>query len=138
MEETGKTESIKKQIRLRDFYKTILTLCNKEKAISEGVFFDLTYANLNGWKFNEYKQFAFMRKHRNDLLFIVVNFDSQPIDIAVNIPSHAFDFLNIPQMDVYPAVDLLTGKDEKISLLPYKATELSINGYCGKILKIRL
>lgn len=136
--ETGKTESIEKQIRLRDFYKTILTLCNKEKAISEGVFFDLTYANLNGWKFNEYKQFAFMRKHGNDLLFIVVNFDSQPIDVAVNIPSHAFDFLNIPQMDVYRAVDLLTGKDEIISLLPYKATELSINGYCGKILKIRL
>jgi len=44
--------------------------------------------------------------------------------------------MQIPQMDRYLATDLLTGKEEEISLLPYKATETMVEGYSGKILKI--
>ena len=77
-----------------------------------------------------------MRKFKNELLFIVVNFDSQLVDVAINVPSHAFDFLQIPQMDTYQAIDLLTGAKEDICLLPYKATEVSVGGYNAKILKI--
>mgnify|MGYP001106846673 FL=1 len=109
-----------------------------EKAITEGEFFDLMYANANGWRFNEHKQYTFLRKAGKELLFIIVNFDHISVDVAINVPSHAFDFLQIPQMDIYPAVDLLTGKTERISLLPYKATEVSVEGYSGKILKIKL
>lgn len=50
------------------------------------------YANENGWRFNEHKQYTFMRKYKNELLFIVVNFDNQPVNVAINVPSHAFDF----------------------------------------------
>ena len=126
------------QKHIYSIYQRILTLCNKEKAITEGEFFDLMYANTNGWRFNEHKQYTFLRKAGKELLFIIVNFDHISVDVAINVPSHAFDFLQIPQMDVYPAVDLLTGKTESISLLPYKATEISIEGYSGKILKIKL
>lgn len=117
-------------------YQHILHLCNEEKAIREGVFFDLMYANINGWRFNEHKQYAFLRKAENELLFIVVNFDHISVDLAINLPSHAFDFLQMPQLGSYLATDLLTGKKEDISLLPYKATELSLERYSGKILKI--
>ena len=55
--------------------------------------------------------------------FFVINFDSQLVDVAINIPSHAFDFLQIPQMESYQAVDLMTGAKEEICLLPYKPTE---------------
>ena len=99
---------------------------------------DLMYANINGWRFNEHKQYTFLRKYGRDLLLFVVNFDHISADLAINIPSHAFDFLQIPQMEQYRAVDLLTGKEENISLLPYKATEISVEGYSGKILKIKL
>ena len=126
------------QKHIYSIYQRILTLCNKEKAITEGEFFDLMYANANGWRFNEHKQYTFLRKAGKELLFIIVNFDHISVDVAINVPSHAFDFLQIPQMDVYPAVDLLTGKTESISLLPYKATEVSVEGYSGKILKIKL
>lgn len=126
------------QKHLYGIYQRILTLCNEEKAISQGDFFDLMYANVNGWRFNEHKQYTFLRKYGRDLLLFVVNFDHMSVDIAINIPSHAFDFLQIPQMDQYKAVDLLSGKEENISLLPYKATELSVEGYSGKILKIKL
>lgn len=50
------------QKHIYSIYQRILTLCNKEKAITEGEFFDLMYANTNGWRFNEHKQYTFLRK----------------------------------------------------------------------------
>ena len=126
------------QKHLYGIYQKLLNLCNEEKAIAQGVFFDLMYANVDGWRFNEHKQYAFMRKYKNEVLLIAVNFDAQPVEIAINIPSHAFDFLQIPQIDTYKATDLLSGKTENISLLPYKPTELPLQGYNGKILKLTL
>ena len=55
------------QKHLHSIYQRILTLCNEEKAISQGAFFDLMYANLNGWRFNEHKQYTFLRKFEKDL-----------------------------------------------------------------------
>lgn len=49
------------QKHLYAIYQRILTLCNEEKAISQGDFFDLMYANVNGWRFNEHKQYTFLR-----------------------------------------------------------------------------
>ena len=126
------------QKHLYAIYQRILTLCNEEKAVSQGDFFDLMYANIDGWRFNEHRQYTFLRKFERDLLLFVVNFDSMSANLAINIPSHAFDVLQIPQIDRYQAVDLLSGEEETVCLLPYKATEVSVEGYSGKILKIRL
>ncbi|MDR0962854.1 MAG: alpha-amylase family protein [Mediterranea sp.] len=126
------------QKQLYALYRRILTLCLKERAVSEGDFFDLTYVNINGWRFNEHKQFAFMRKAGNELLFVVVNFDYVAVNVVVNLPSHAFDYLQIPQQEAYAATDLITGNSETISLLPYKATSVSVDSHSGKILKIVL
>ncbi|WP_071146550.1 alpha-amylase family protein [Bacteroides ihuae] len=123
---------------LQKTYRHILNLCNKERAISEGVFFDLMYVNQNGWRFNEHKQYVFLRKHEHELLLILVNFDCISAEVSINLPSHAFDYLQIPQVESCQATDLLTGKKETISLLPYKATETFVGAYGGKILKIKL
>ncbi len=129
---------LESQKKLYNIYQRILTLCNKEKAISEGLFFDLMYANINGWKFNEHQLYTFMRKYKNELLLFVVNFGHLQAEIAINIPSHAFDYLQIPQGEQYKATDLLSNQEEFISLLPYKATQTQVEGYSGKILKIVL
>ncbi|MBE6286812.1 MAG: alpha-amylase [Mediterranea massiliensis] len=126
------------QLALQSIYRRILTLCNEERAISEGSFFDLMYANLNGWRFNEHRQYVFMRKFDRELLLIIANFDPMTADLAINLPSHAFTYLGLPQSDRCQAIDLLTGKEETISLLPYQATETIVEGYSGKILKIKL
>ena len=55
----------------------------------------------------------FMRKYKNEILFFIINFDSQLVDVAINVPSHAFDFLQIPQMESYQAIDLMTGAKEE-------------------------
>lgn len=119
-------------------YQRILTLCRQEKAIARGLFFDLMYANVGGWRFNEHRQYAFLRKCDNEVLLFVVNFDSVSTHVAVNIPSHAFSYLQMPQVDNYEATDLLTGEKEKVCLLPYKATEVGVHEHSARILKFTL
>ena len=103
-----------------------------------GVFFDLTYANLAGWVFNEHKQYAFLRKQDDELILIMVNFDSIPARSAVNIPQHAFDYLGIHRYGEYEATELLTGNTEKLTLMPDKTTPVLLDGMNGKILKFKL
>lgn len=126
------------EIHLYAVYQRILTLCRQEKAIARGLFFDLMYANIGGWRFNEHRQFAFLRKCDNEVLLFVVNFDSVSAHVAVNIPSHAFSYLQMPQVDNYEATDLLTGEKETVCLLPYKATEVSVHEHSARILKFTL
>ena len=126
------------QKKLQQIYKRLLNICNEEDAISQGAFFDLMYANYNGWKFNEHRQYTFLRKSERELLLIAVNFDGQAAEVAINIPSHAFNCLQIQPLDNCKATDLLTGRTEEISFVPYQATNLSIPAYSGKILKINL
>ena len=124
--------------KLQSFYSTLLNLCNKEKAVREGEFFDLTYANLEGVVFNEHRQYAFFRKAGKELLFIVVNFDEKPAAPCVKIPTHAFDYLGIPFKDAYKAKDLLTGNTETLVMAPDQCTQILIEGFGAKILKIKL
>lgn len=124
--------------KLHGVYQRVLTLCRQEDALSKGKFFDLTYANLNGWRFNEHRQYAFLRMYGRELLLIAVNFDPFTTNVAVNLPPHAFDFLQLPAVEKCTATDLLTGREETISLLPTLATDLVLEGYGGKMLKIRL
>ena len=114
----------------------ILNLCNSEAALREGQFFDLTYANIGGWRYNEHRQFSFVRKANKELIFIVVNFDADPADIAVNLPIHLFDYFHLPEMDGVKAQELLTGKTEIINFSPRHATDLIVPGYSAKLLKI--
>lgn len=126
------------QKELQGFYKKLLNLCNEEKSITNGKFFDLMYANFGKWDFNVHKQYAFLRKHEQELLLIIANFDTETVKVSVNIPTHAFDFLSIPQNTSYKAVDLLSGKEENLSMLPYQPTETVVEGLSGKILKFNL
>ncbi|MDR1004398.1 MAG: alpha-amylase [Prevotellaceae bacterium] len=126
------------QKALQATYRRILTLCHTERAVSEGLFFDLMYANSGGWRFNEHRQYAFLRKADNELLLIIANFDAAAADIAVNLPAHAFDYLKVPPQESCTATDLLSGQAETISLLPYKATETVVPAYSGKVLKVVL
>lgn len=124
--------------RLQGFYKKLLNLCNSEKAIQKGSFFDLMYVNHGSWTFNEHKQFAFFRKYENELILIIVNFNELPARVGLNIPSHAFEYLNLTGKNNYSAVDLLTGKEETVTLLPNRTLNTEIPAFGGKLLKIKL
>lgn len=104
------TDSEKK---LRNLYKHILTLCNKEKAISDGKFFDLMYVNYNN--VNPHRHYTYLRHHEDETLLIAVNFGNEIADVNINIPPHAFEYLKLEQ-GIYNGVEVLSNKKEIISL----------------------
>jgi len=69
---------------------------------------------------------------------VVVNFDEAPAEVGINIPAHAFDFLEIPTKDTIKATDLLTGKREDIALSPTLQVSTHVDGFSGKVLKVKL
>lgn len=123
---------------LQAIYRRILNLCHTEAAIRQGAFFDLTYVNQGGWRFNEHRQYAFLRKWGQEVLLCVVNFDPQPVNVSVNIPSHAFEYLKMPELEQCTATDLLSGESSTLSFVSYRGSEVSIGGYGGRVLKIVL
>ncbi len=84
------------ELRLRSMYSRILTLCNSEKAICKGGFYDLMYANLDTPGVNPHTQFVYLRHYKDDVLLIAVNFAESPADIRVKIPDDAFKSAGIP------------------------------------------
>lgn len=125
------------QTLIRDFYKTLLNVSLREKAIREGEMFDLMYINCNNPRFNPDRQFAFLRKSGDDLLLICVNFDEEATEVAVNIPLHAFEYLVVEERQIVSSVDLLTGEpqpDQELSST--RPFVLKLEPHSGKIIKI--
>ena len=127
-----------KEKGIRNFYKTLLNICNEEKCISHGEFFDLMYVNMNGWQMDEHKQYAFLRKYEDEVLLIAVNFGDMNMRVAINIPEHAFQYLSMTEMENIKVKDLLTGKEEKINFTSRKPVGTDLPANSGKILKIKL
>lgn len=96
---------------LRAKYATILRLCNTEKAIAHGRFYDLMYVNYQNPTLNPHRQYVFMRSYDGVTLFIAANFASESCDLSVNIPRHALEMLNIPEGNVVSR-ELLTGETD--------------------------
>ena len=132
------TQLTKDEKATRKFYKTLLNLCRDEAALAKGEFFDLMYANHNNWLLNESKQYAFIRKYKNEALLIIANFGDFPMKVSVNLPQHAFDYLKMPCYEKCHAEDLLSGKTVEISFTYKEPTTIDLPASCGKILKIKL
>ena len=94
--------------RLKETYDKIINIARSEKAVTDGVSFDLMYANGDITQ-----QYAFLRKAGSEAILVVANFSDQPTTMDVTIPAHAFDYLNLHERKNVTAVDLLTGKEIK-------------------------
>lgn len=78
-------------------YSGILNIARSEKAVCDGTFFDLMYVNSKSDVFEPYRQYAFMRKYKNEVLFVVVNFSDKDAECGVKIPRHAIDYMQLPE-----------------------------------------
>ena len=120
---------------LRRLYARVLTLCNSEKAIEQGRFFDLMYVNYDNPRFNPHRQYAFMRSHGSTALLIVANFASETANVAVNIPAHAFETLNLPTATMATATELLSGVKTRLPLNPQAPVEMTLPPYSAMVWK---
>lgn len=124
--------------RLRSFYRQLLTMANQEKAVSEGEFFDLMYCNMQSWQFNSNQQYAFLRKADNELLLVVVNFSDKQIRCGVMIPQHAFNYLEINELNDAEAIDLFTKETVRTNLCADGIIEMDLSAYSGRIYQFKL
>lgn len=120
--------------RLEKDYSAILNIAKNEKAVSEGMFFDLMYVNPKSDIFDSHRQYAFLRKADNEVLLVVVNFSDSDVTCGVNIPRHAFDYMQMAEKSVN-ATDLLTGDTVMLPLKADSAVELNIPAYGARIYK---
>jgi glycosidase len=120
---------------LRHFYSTLLRICNQENSIKDGKFFDLMYVNPQSSDFNPHRQYAFLRSDGNDAILVVTNFNDQPLYTAVNIPQHAFDYMNLKAQDGVKVTDLLSGQAFLANFHPDSPIRLTVPAQSGVILK---
>ncbi len=120
---------------LRDVYSKVLTLCNKEKSVSQGSFFDLMYVNYENRSLNPHDHYVFMRNYDGETLIIAINFRPISCDLKINLPRHAFNVLNIKE-GIYDATELLTGEQSEKIVSSEKPFETFVASYNAAIWKI--
>lgn len=126
-----------KELSLYQDYQHILRLRNENQALSEGLFYDLMYVNYDGTEgFDCHRQYAFLRKTKEELLFCVANFSDNAIKCGVRIPAHAFDFLSIPSGE-YSATDLISGVESTIALFPEACTQIKVRANNAILLSVK-
>ena len=117
--------------QLFDIHKKAMLIARKEKAVSDGAFFDLMYVNGH-----LQRQYAFLRKADNDLLLVVANFDDQDVDVDVNLPAHAFDYLKIKECTAM-ATDLLSKEKLSMMLRPDGAVRMNVGARSARVWKVK-
>ncbi|MGX8689615.1 MAG: alpha-amylase family glycosyl hydrolase [Bacteroidaceae bacterium] len=120
---------------LRHFYSTLLRICNQENCIRNGKFFDLMYVNPQSSDFTPHRQYAFLRSDGKDIILVVTNFTDQPLYTAVNIPDHAFDYMEIKEKEGVMVQDLLSEQAFRINIRPDSPVRITVPAQSGVVLK---
>ena len=117
---------------LFDIHQKTMLLARQEKAVTDGVFFDLMYVNGH-----LERQYAFLRYAGGELLLVVTNFEDRDVVTDVNIPAHAFDYLGIKEKKVI-GTDLLTKEKLAMSLRKDGSVRMEIKARSGRAWKIKI
>ena len=99
---------------LREMYAKLLNVVRSEPVIVEG---------------------AFLRKWKNEVLLVVVNFDRADQCVWVNIPVEAFKALDFEDNKPAELTDLLTGETTISTLTDAYPYQVKLPAYSGKMLK---
>ena len=106
-------KSTAEERHLRALYRRLLCLCNSEKTLARGDFFDLMYVNQD--MLDTQRQYAYLRHCDGEMTLVVANFSDQPVDTVIRIPQHALDCAHMPH-DCHILEDLLTKTASTINI----------------------
>ena len=117
---------------IENSYLQILKIASEERAIREGAFFDLMYAQSDA--FDRVHLFTFLRKAGEETLLVVVNFSDEERQAMIRIPRHAVDFLQM-KTGAVRAVDLLDKSEQLLVISPDADVHVSVPAWGGIVLK---
>ena len=127
----------KEQREIREYYRKLLNICKDEKALSNGKFYGLAYCNKDNPYFPVTRIKAYLRKYKDELILVVINFDKKEHDFRVNIPKNAFDILQIPDNTATTVKELLSGEEFICSLTHACPFQGAVAPLSAKILKFK-
>ena len=132
---SSRRQLTKEEKSIEATYKKVLNIATSEKAVTEGKFFDLMYVNPTSADFNADRQYVFLRSNEDDLMIVLANFSDENSDCKINIPQHAFDYLNLKK-GIMEGTDLLNGEKITITLSDTDPLNLSVEAWSGRVIKI--
>ena len=132
---SSRRQLTKEEKSIEATYKKVLNIATNEKAVTGGKFFDLMYVNPTSADFNADRQYVFLRSNEDDLMIVLANFSDQSSDCKVNIPQHAFNYLNLKK-GIMEGTDLLNGEKITITLSDTDPLNLSVEAWSGRVIKI--
>lgn len=119
--------------RLRAAYRQILRLCNSEKTLSQGQFFDLMYVNQD--TLDTHRQYAFLRHCDGVMTLVVANFGDAEVNTSIRIPQHALDCAHMPH-GTYTCINLMTGDENKVFLTDETTLPVHIEPHAATLYKL--
>ena len=119
--------------RLRAAYRQILRLCNSEKTLSQGQFFDLMYVNQD--TLDTHRQYAFMRHCEGEMTLVVANFGDAEVNTSIRIPQHALDCAHMPH-GTYTCINLMTGDENNVDLTDETTLPVHIDPHAATLYKL--
>jgi len=108
------------QQALRRYYARLLQLCNQNKAIAEGKFFDLMYVNPQ----LAAGQYAFLRGKGKEVLLIVANFDDRVVACDVQIPDAAWKYFGVKARKAAYSIEI-SGRGAFLAILNSDSSKLT-------------
>lgn len=124
---------------LQAFYSHLLNLCNKEKALAEGLFYGIQYANPHSEQYDSNHIFSYLRGKDDELMLIVTNFSENDKECAVTVPEEAFAYFGVTYSNEIQSVkELLSGKSIDVTFNPFDKTIITVPANSGVILKFKL
>lgn len=132
---SSRRQLTKEEKSIEATYKKVLNIATNEKAVTEGKFFDLMYVNPTSADFNADRQYVFLRSNEDDLMIVLANFSDENSDCKINIPQHAFDYLNLKK-GIMEGTDLLNGEKIAINLSDTDPLNVSVEAWSGRVIKI--
>lgn len=118
-------------------YTSIMKIALSERAIKEGKFFDVTYANFDNPCYDTSRLYSFVRGIGSDFVFVCANFASEDKSVEINLPQHLFDYFAI-NPGVVDIVDLISGKTDRQEFSYKKRFSLDIKAFGVKVLKFKI
>ena len=109
----SRKELTKEEKNLEKIHGQILNIAATERAVTDGEFYDLMYANPVSDSFDAAHLYAFIRKHEDKTLLVIANFSDTPQAASVCIPRHAIEYLALTE-GRHTATELLTGKTQEV------------------------
>ncbi|MEO7990024.1 MAG: alpha-amylase family glycosyl hydrolase [Chryseolinea sp.] len=122
------------QLQLRQFYSDLLNLAQKNPAITQGEYIDITAANdANNFKG---KVSAYIRHSGDEKLLIIGSFNSEEQTVKVKIPADVVTKLGLESAENYIARDLLW-REAEVGFASDFSFELKLKPYSSYIFKIK-